>query len=52
MDPESATGKTHLEGIVACVGILLDSTYAGILIDNRPPPGPAPGMVLTPKETK
>ena len=42
IDPESTVGKLHLEGIAACVGILLDMTYAGTLIDNRPPPGPAP----------
>ncbi len=52
VDPESSTGKLHLEGIAACVGILLDCTYGGFLIDNRPPKGPAPAMVLTPKEKK
>lgn len=53
VDPESSTGKLHLEGIAACVGILLDCTYGNYLIDNRPPAGPAPRMVLTPKkETK
>lgn len=52
VDPESTTGKLHLEGIAACVGILLDCQYGGFLIDNRPPKGPAPGMVLTPKEKK
>lgn len=48
VDPESSTGKTHLEGIAACVGILLDCTYGGFLIDNRPPKGPAPEKVRTP----
>ena len=52
VDPESSTGKLHLEGIAACVGILLDCTYGNFLIDNRPPKGPAPAMVLTPKESK
>lgn len=52
VDPESTTGKLHLEGIAACVGILLDCTYGGFLIDNRPPPGPSPRMVLTPKAAK
>lgn len=52
VDPESTTGKLHLEGIAACVAILLDTIYAGTLIDNRPPAGPAPRLVLTPKETK
>lgn len=48
VDPESVTGKLHLEGIAACVGILLDSTYHGILIDNRPQPGPAPDLCRMP----
>lgn len=48
VDPESKTGKLHLEGIAACVGILLDCTYGGFLIDNRPPAGPAPEMTRTP----
>jgi hypothetical protein len=52
VDPESVTGKLHLEGIAACVGILLDCHHGGYLIDNRPPKGPAPQMVLTPKESK
>ena len=48
VDPESLTGKTHLEGIAACVAILLDVTTGGFSIDNRPPPGPAPRLVRTP----
>lgn len=48
VDPESVTGKLHLEGIAACVGILLDCFYGGFLIDNRPPKGPAPRLVRTP----
>ncbi len=48
VDPESSTGKLHLEGIAACAGILLDCTYGNFLIDNRPPKGPAPEMVRTP----
>ena len=50
IDPESVSGKTHLEGVAACVGILLDCTYGGFLIDNRPLKGPAPKLVLTPKK--
>lgn len=50
VDPESITGKLHLEGIAACVGILLDAQAGGFLIDNRPPEGPAPELVRTPKE--
>lgn len=42
VDPDSKVGKLHLEGIAACVAILLDMTYAGTLIDNRPPKGAAP----------
>lgn len=52
VDPESTTGKLHLEGIAACVGILLDCTAGGFLIDNRPPKGPAPQLVRTPAVTK
>lgn len=48
VDPESTTGKLHLDGIAACVGILLDCYHGGFLIDNRPPKGPAPKLVLTP----
>lgn len=52
VDPESLTGKLHLEGMAACVAILLDMTYAGTLIDNRPAAGPAPRLLLTPKVAK
>lgn len=48
LDPESTVGKTHLEGIAGCIAILLDATNGNFLIDNRPPAGPAPKMVLTP----
>ena len=48
VDPESKVGKLHLEGIAACVGILLDCTYRGDLIDNRPPKGPAPRLTRSP----
>jgi hypothetical protein len=50
VDPESTTGKLHLEGAAACIGILLDAHYGGFLIDNRPPAGPAPRLILTPKD--
>lgn len=49
VDPESTTGKLHLEGMAACIGILLDGTYGGFLIDNRPPKGPAPELTRMPK---
>lgn len=49
VDPDSLTGKLHLEGIAACVGILLDCFYGGFLLDNRPPKGPAPKLVMVTK---
>lgn len=53
IDPESAEGKHHLDGVAASLAILLDAKDGGFLIDNRPPPGPGPKLVLTPKmETK
>lgn len=48
VDPESSTGKLHLEGLAANVAIVLDAWYGGFLVDNRPPKGPAPAMVRTP----
>lgn len=48
VDPESQDGKLHIEGIAACVGILLDAQHGGFLIDNRPPKGPAPGLLRSP----
>lgn len=52
VDPESSTGKLHLEGLAANAAILLDAWYGKFLIDNRPPAGPAPAMVRTPVEVK
>lgn len=49
IDPESKEGKHHLDGLAASLAILLDALHGGFLIDNRPPKGPAPQMVLTPK---
>lgn len=48
VDPESLVGKRHLDGIAACVAILLDSEHLGTLIDNRPPKGPAPSLLRSP----
>jgi hypothetical protein len=48
VDPESINGKLHLEGIAACVGILLDTYYSGVMIDNRPPKGSAPEKLRDP----
>ncbi len=39
------TGIHHLKHIVASGGILLDSMELDILIDNRPPKGPAADML-------
>ncbi len=52
VDPESTVGKLHLDGIAGSVAVLLDATHGGFLIDNRPPKGPAPGMVREPMERK
>lgn len=41
VDPESSTGKLHLEGAVACLGIMLDCIQRGTLIDDRPIEGSA-----------
>lgn len=48
VDPESLTGKLHLEGLAANVAIALDAWYGGFLVDNRPPAGPAPSMLRSP----
>lgn len=45
-DPESALGKSHLSGVAASLAILLDAINGDFLIDNRPPKGPAPKMVV------
>lgn len=49
IDPESTTGKHHLDGLAASLAILLDAMDGGTLIDNRPPHGPAPLLVRTTK---
>lgn len=46
VDPDSKVGKTHLAGAIASLAILADATEGGFLIDNRPPPGPAPRLIL------
>lgn len=43
IDPES--GKPHLGLAKACLGIIIDSTEIGNLIDNRPPACPT-GAIL------
>lgn len=35
LDPDG-NGKTHLDGAIASLGILIDAQAAGTLIDNRP----------------
>ena len=51
LDPESTTGKHHLDGVAGSLAILLDCYHGGFLVDNRPAHGPGPRLVLTPKET-
>lgn len=50
VDPESKTGKLHIDGIAACAAIILDAYHGGFLIDNRPPKGPAPDLLRLPKD--
>jgi hypothetical protein len=50
VDPESVTGKTHLEGLIACAAILADSIALEIAIDDRPPKGPAPRLLRDPQK--
>ena len=38
MDPDSDKGKTHLDGAIASLAILIDARAHGSAIDNRPPP--------------
>lgn len=46
VDPDSPTGKTHLEGAIASLAILIDAIESGYAIDTRPAPGGAPEMLL------
>jgi hypothetical protein len=41
LDPESATGKSHLSGILASAAIIADADVIGVLVDDRPPKGEA-----------
>ena len=52
IDPESSTGKTHLDGIAGSLAVLMDATYSGYLDDNRPPKGAAPRLVRTPADSE
>ncbi len=36
IDPDSPTGKTHLDGAIGSLAILIDAESVGSLIDNRP----------------
>ena len=38
MDPDSKHGKTHLDGAIASLAILIDAVAMGNAIDNRPKP--------------
>jgi hypothetical protein len=42
-DPES--GIPHEAHVAACMGILLDAQALGVLIDDRPPKGPAAALI-------
>lgn len=46
VDPDSKTGKRHLSGALASLAILVDAIDGDFVIDNRPPPGPAPRLLL------
>lgn len=48
LDPDSATGKSHLDGAAASLAILLDATHGGFLVDNRPPKGPGGALMRKP----
>ena len=48
VDPDSTRGKKHLAGAIASLAILVDAQEGGFLIDNRPPPGPGPRLILPP----
>ena len=43
-DPES--GVSHLPHARACLGILLDAEATRQLVDDRPPTGAAPSLIL------
>lgn len=49
IDPDSIHGKHHLDGVAASLAILLDAMAGGFAVDNRPPAGPGPRLVLPPK---
>lgn len=36
-DQDSAVGKTHLDGAIASLAILIDAIQTGTIVDNRPP---------------
>lgn len=44
-DGVNGGGKPHLGHIIACASILADAIEGGFLIDDRPLPGPAPGLL-------
>ena len=50
IDPESPTGKLHIDGLAANAAIFADAWYGGFMIDDRPPRGPGPELVRTPKD--
>jgi hypothetical protein len=47
VDPDSKTGKTHLEGAICSLAILIDAIESGYAIDNRPRKGASPRMLMS-----
>ena len=45
LDPDSKTGKHHLDGVLASAAVLIDAMETGNLIDNRPLKGPASRLI-------
>ncbi len=45
IDPESSTGKHHIDGVIADAAIFIDTLENGTLIDDRPPKGKAGELI-------
>ena len=45
IDPESTTGKHHIDGVIASAAVYIDAMDGGNLIDNRPPKGTAGALI-------
>lgn len=44
-EDDSESGNPHLAHALACLAVLVDAQESGNLVDNRPPPGPAPALL-------